>query len=64
MSRTATSSVPSITVGEGGPSRYLAGIRRFPTLRPDEEHTATGKFNEREHRLFEAGRPGGCWLQC
>ena len=64
MTRTATSSVPSITAGEGGPSRHLAEIRRIPTLQPDEEYTATGKLNERELRLFEAYRLGGCWLQC
>jgi RNA polymerase sigma-32 factor len=56
MTRTATSNLPSITAGEGGLSRYLAEIRRFPMLGTDEEYTLAKQWRgdgdrEAAHRL-------------
>jgi RNA polymerase sigma-32 factor len=50
MTRTATSSLPSIATGEGGLTRYLAEIRRFPMLRPDEEYTLAKQWREEGDR--------------
>ena len=46
MAKTAASTLPSITAGEGGLNRYLAEIRRFPMLRPDEEYTLAKQWRE------------------
>ena len=34
----ARAKLPAIAAGEGGLSRYLAEIRQFPMLAPDEEY--------------------------
>ncbi|MDP3897217.1 MAG: RNA polymerase sigma factor RpoH [Mesorhizobium sp.] len=49
-------SLPSIVSGEGGLSRYLEEIRRFPMLAPEEEYMLAKRYNEHEdtkaaHRL-------------
>ena len=49
-------SLPSIVSGEGGLSRYLEEIRRFPMLQPEEEYMLAKRYNEHEdtkaaHRL-------------
>jgi len=46
MAKPATSTLPSIASGEGGLNRYLAEIRRFPMLRPDEEYTLAKQWRE------------------
>ena len=38
--------LPSIVSGEGGLSRYLEEIRRFPMLQPDEEYMLAKRYNE------------------
>ena len=50
MARTATPNLPSIAAGEGGLNRYLAEIRRFPMLRPDEEYTLAKQWREEGDR--------------
>ncbi|MBX3568595.1 MAG: RNA polymerase sigma factor RpoH [Rhizobiaceae bacterium] len=49
-------SLPSIVSGEGGLSRYLEEIRRFPMLEPQEEYMLAKRYQERDdtnaaHRL-------------
>jgi len=49
-------SLPSIVSGEGGLSRYLEEIRRFPMLEPQEEYMLAKRYSEHEdpdaaHRL-------------
>src|ERR1700741_2106459 len=41
-------SLPSIVSGEGGLSRYLEEIRRFPMLQPQEEYMLAKRYNEHE----------------
>ncbi|MGY6708007.1 MAG: RNA polymerase sigma factor RpoH [Rhizobiaceae bacterium] len=48
--------LPSIVSGEGGLSRYLEEIRRFPMLEPQEEYMLAKRYSEHEdpdaaHRL-------------
>ena len=48
--------LPSIVSGEGGLSRYLEEIRRFPMLQPQEEYMLAKRYHEHEdtdaaHRL-------------
>jgi RNA polymerase sigma-32 factor len=50
MARTATPNLPSIAAGEGGLNRYLAEIRRFPMLRPDEEYILAKQWREEGDR--------------
>ena len=50
MAKTAVQNLPSITAGEGGLNRYLAEIRRFPMLRPDEEYTLGKQWREEGDR--------------
>src|SRR5690606_19270121 len=40
--------LPSIVSGEGGLSRYLEEIRRFPMLQPDEEYMLAKRYSEHE----------------
>ena len=49
-------SLPSIVSGEGGLSRYLEEIRRFPMLQPQEEYMLAKRYQEHQdtgsaHRL-------------
>lgn len=39
-------SLPSIVSGEGGLTRYLEEIRRFPMLQPQEEYMLAKRYNE------------------
>jgi RNA polymerase sigma-32 factor len=39
-------SLPSIVSGEGGLSRYLEEIRRFPMLQPQEEYMLAKRYSE------------------
>ncbi len=41
-------SLPSIVSGEGGLSRYLEEIRRFPMLQPQEEYMLAKRYSEHE----------------
>ena len=41
-------SLPSIVSGEGGLSRYLEEVRRFPMLQPQEEYMLAKRYNEHE----------------
>ena len=41
-------SLPSIVSGEGGLSRYLEEIRRFPMLQPQEEYMLAKRYQEHE----------------
>ncbi len=41
-------SLPSIVSGEGGLSRYLEEIRRFPMLQPQEEYMLAKRFAEHQ----------------
>jgi RNA polymerase sigma-32 factor len=41
-------SLPSIVSGEGGLSRYLEEIRRFPMLQPEEEYMLAKRYAEHE----------------
>ncbi|KGF66816.1 RNA polymerase sigma 70 [Hoeflea sp. BAL378] len=41
-------SLPSISAGENGLNRYLAEIRRFPMLEPQEEYMLAKRFLEHE----------------
>ncbi|WP_422371375.1 RNA polymerase sigma factor RpoH [Hoeflea sp.] len=52
----AQTSLPTISAGENGLNRYLAEIRRFPMLEPQEEYMLAKRFLEHEdtkaaHRL-------------
>jgi RNA polymerase sigma-32 factor len=40
--------LPSIVSGEGGLSRYLEEIRRFPMLEPQEEYMLAKRYNEHQ----------------
>lgn len=40
--------LPSIVSGEGGLSRYLEEIRRFPMLQPQEEYMLAKRYHEHE----------------
>ena len=44
----AQGSLPSISAGENGLNRYLAEIRRFPMLEPQEEYMLAKRFLEHE----------------
>jgi len=46
----AQSSLPAIAAGEGGLSRYLTEIRKFPMLAPDEEYMLAKRYKEHEDR--------------
>jgi RNA polymerase sigma-32 factor len=50
MARTPTPNLPSIAAGEGGLTRYLAEIRQFPMLQPDEEYTLAKRWREHGDR--------------
>ena len=41
-------SLPSLYGGEGGLTRYLEEIRRFPMLQPQEEYMLAKRYNEHE----------------
>jgi RNA polymerase sigma-32 factor len=43
-----TQTLPSIVSGEGGLSRYLEEIRRFPMLQPQEEYMLAKRYQEHE----------------
>ena len=43
-------SLPSIVSGEGGLSRYLEEIRRFPMLQPQEEYMLAKRYSEHGDR--------------
>jgi RNA polymerase sigma-32 factor len=40
--------LPSISAGETGLSRYMEEIRRFPMLEPDEEYMLAKRYNEHD----------------
>ncbi len=40
--------LPSIVSGEGGLSRYLEEIRRFPMLQPEEEYMLAKRYAEHQ----------------
>ncbi|UXN02965.1 MULTISPECIES: RNA polymerase sigma factor RpoH [unclassified Bartonella] len=42
----STTSLPTITAGDGGLSRYLQEIRRFPMLEPKEEYMLAKRYAE------------------
>ena len=44
--------LPSIASGEGGLSRYLEEIRRFPMLQPQEEYMLAKRYLEHELSLI------------
>jgi len=46
----ARTSLPAIAAGEGGLSRYLDEIRRFPMLEPQEEYMLAKRYREHEDR--------------
>lgn len=46
----AQSNLPSIASGEGGLSRYLEEIRRFPMLEPQEEYMLAKRYAEHDDR--------------
>ncbi|MFD2236104.1 RNA polymerase sigma factor RpoH [Aureimonas populi] len=46
----AQANLPSITSGEGGLSRYLQEIRRFPMLEPQEEYMLAKRYAEHDDR--------------
>ncbi|KAA0971125.1 RNA polymerase sigma factor RpoH [Aureimonas fodinaquatilis] len=46
----AQANLPSIASGEGGLSRYLEEIRRFPMLEPQEEYMLAKRYAEHEDR--------------
>ncbi|WP_152045140.1 RNA polymerase sigma factor RpoH [Aureimonas psammosilenae] len=46
----ARANLPSIASGEGGLSRYLEEIRRFPMLEPQEEYMLAKRYAEHEDR--------------
>ena len=52
----AQTTLPSITTGDGGLTRYLEEIRRFPMLEPQEEYMLAKRYREHNdpkaaHRL-------------
>jgi len=46
----AKANLPSIAAGEGGLSRYLDEIRRFPMLEPQEEYMLAKRYAEHDDR--------------
>lgn len=46
----AQKSLPSITSGKGGLDRYLAEIRRFPMLEPQQEYMLAKRYEEHDDR--------------
>ncbi|WP_416356064.1 RNA polymerase sigma factor RpoH [Aureimonas phyllosphaerae] len=46
----ARANLPSIASGEGGLSRYLDEIRRFPMLEPNEEYMLAKRYAEHDDR--------------
>lgn len=46
----AQRSLPSITSGKGGLDRYLAEIRRFPMLEPQQEYMLAKRYEEHDDR--------------
>jgi len=46
----AQTSLPAIAAGEGGLSHYLAEIRKFPMLAPDEEYMLAKRYKEHDDR--------------
>jgi len=40
--------VPMLTAGEGGLSRYLDEIRKFPMLQPQEEYMLAKRYKEHD----------------
>src|SRR6218665_1824030 len=46
----ARNTLPSITAGEGGLSRYLDEIRKFPMLEPSEEYMLARRYQEHGDR--------------
>ncbi|MCK5750292.1 MAG: RNA polymerase factor sigma-32, partial [Oricola sp.] len=40
--------LPSLYGGEGGLTRYLEEIRRFPMLQPQEEYMLAKRYNEHD----------------
>ena len=46
----ARANLPSIASGEGGLSRYLEEIRRFPMLEPQEEYMLAKRYAEHDDR--------------
>ena len=44
------SALPAIAAGEGGLSRYLSEIRKFPMLAPDEEYMLAKRYKEHGDR--------------
>jgi len=46
----AQTSLPAIAAGEGGLSRYLSEIRKFPMLEPDEEYMLAKAYKEHDDR--------------
>jgi len=46
----ATGNIPVISSGEGGLSRYLDEIRRFPMLQPEEEYMLAKRYAEHGDR--------------
>ncbi|WP_206452752.1 RNA polymerase sigma factor RpoH [Aurantimonas marina] len=46
----AQANLPSIASGEGGLSRYLEEIRRFPMLEPQEEYMLAKRYAEHDDR--------------
>ena len=46
----ARTNLPAIAAGEGGLSHYLAEIRKFPMLAPDEEYMLAKAYKEHDDR--------------
>src|SRR5690606_37832756 len=46
--RSMAQSLPSVVSGEGGLSRYLEEIRRFPMLQPQEEYMLAKRYLEHD----------------
>ncbi|WP_099557422.1 RNA polymerase sigma factor RpoH [Hartmannibacter diazotrophicus] len=46
----ARASLPAIAAGEGGLTRYLEEIRRFPMLEPQEEYMLAKRYREHDDR--------------
>nr|WP_306268158.1 RNA polymerase sigma factor RpoH [Pararhizobium sp. IMCC3301] len=46
----ATGNVPSVPSSEGGLSRYLADIRKYPMLEPNQEYMLAKRFLEHDDR--------------
>ena len=46
----ARTNLPAIAAGEGGLSHYLAEIRKFPMLAPDEEYMLAKRYKEHDDR--------------